>query len=402
MKVEYFEKIDANWKVIRPVAYFVMIPDGYPGTKKWPWEMAIHGVGEWSNGSIENLKNLEGGFDYDGDGQRDDGPPFATADMKKAVDQYGIILVVPTYESNTFLEPSQINYVYDQIKAKYSVVDKMLLTGFSYGGGATAKYISSSAANAARVAYAVPCAATNHLQDASIVAKAGLPVHFFSNDKDDRVSVSNTNAMYDKIIAANPVIKPLKTIFRRDGHGSNIEAWSLTPPKAPGGQGFTDAAENIYEVYLSILANGPRQMKAGSVTTPVPEPSPIPTPTAKPVTSYTLNGNIATLDGSKSTGYVTGLDGKWEFVGGPSGVQSWDVFKKGSNYITAEATLPKQGTYVFRFILKGADPVNLTVTSGRTVTGYDPVTGLLSYSDGSTEKVTVVAVKTATGEVVQL
>lgn len=400
MKVEYYPKRDDKWNVIRQVAYMVFTPDNYPGTKKWPWEMAVHGVGEWSAGTIENLKNLADGFDYDGDGQRDDGPPFAIADMKKAVDQYGIVLVVPTYESNTFFEPAQVNYVYDQVKAKYSVVDKMLLTGFSYGGGATMKYISSSAANAARVAYAVPCAATNSMTDASVVTKAGLPVHFFSNDNDDRVNVSNTKTMYNALIAASPTIKPLMTIFRRDGHGSNIEAWSLAPPKAPGGSGFTDAAENIYQAYIDIMANGPRQMKSGTVISPTPTDPP-PTTTKQAIVSYTQAGNVVVLDGQKSTGWTSGLEGSWSLASAPAGVASWDVFPKGSNYIVAGAVLPKTGQYSFLFKL-GTETKTVDLTYGKAPVKFDPVTGMLTYSDGSTEKVTVTAVKTASGEVIQL
>lgn len=400
MKVEYYPKRDASYNVVRDTGYAVITPDAYNSAKKWPIEMAVHGVGERGGGTQKNLENLVNGFDYDNDGKIDS-PGFVTDDMKKAVDKYGIVLVVPTYESNEFFEPAKVNWVLDEVNKKYSVVAKMLHTGFSYGGGCTMKYASSSPANAARVAYCVPCAATNSLADVSVLAKSGVPVHLFSNDRDDRVDVSNTKAMYNALMAANPAIKPLMTIFRRDGHGSNIEAWSLTPPKAPGGQGFIDAAENIYEVYLSILANGPRQMKAGAVTVPPVDPPP-PTTTKTAIVSYTQAGNVVILDGSKSTGYSSGLEGSWSLANGPAGVASWDVFPKGSNYITAGAVLPKTGTYQFLFKLGDTETKTVDITYGKAPVKYDPVTGLLTYSDGSTEKVTVVAVKTATGEVVNL
>lgn len=406
-RVEFYPKRDSTWKVIRDVAFEVITPDNYGTGKKWPVVFAIHGVGERSSGTIDNLKNLFLGFDYNNDGFRE-GPAFVTDDMKKAVNLYGIVLVVPTYETTQFFEPAMVNQVYDFVKANYSVVDKMLITGFSYGGGATIKYVSSSTANAARVAYAVPCAATNHMVDASIPGKAGVPVHAFSNDNDNIVNVSNTKTFINAINGTNPALKALMTIFRRDGHGSNVEAWALTPPKAPGGQGFTDAAENIYQVYLDILANGPRQMKAGTVVTPPPVYVP-PTTTSKAIVTYTMNGNVVKLDGSQSTGYTTGLDGVWDLAAAPSGLYSWDVFLKGSGYIVADATLTKPGTYSFRFKLKG-DPEIKTVdiNYGKTPVGYDSSTGLLTYSDGSTIKATAVyssgkwTVKTATGEVVNL
>lgn len=394
MKIDYYPKHDANWQVINARGFLVITPDAYPGTKKWPWELAVHGVGERSAGTIDNLKNLVLGFDYDGNGTRE-GAAFVTDDMKKAVDQYGIVMVIPTYESNEFFEPDMVNFVYDFMQKIYSVVDKMLLTGFSYGGGATIKYTSSSAANAARVAYAVPCAATNSLADATVLTKSLVPVHFFANDKDPTVDVSNTKSMVNVLSAA----KPLMTIFRRDGHGSNVEAWSLTPPKAPGGQGFTDAAENIYQVYLDILANGPRQMKSGTV---IPTPTPTPMPTKTAVVSYTQAGNVVILDGSKSSGYTSGLEGRWSLITAPAGVSSDNVFPKGSNYITAGAVLPKPGAYSFLFKLGDTETKTVNITYGKAPVKFDPLTGLLTYTDGSTEKVTVVSVKTATGEVIQL
>lgn len=398
-KVDYYAKRDSTWKVVRDVAVEVVTPDNYGTHKKWPVVFAIHGVGERSSGTIDNLKNLYLGFDYNNDGFRE-GPAFVTDDMKKAVNLYGIVLVVPTYETTQFFEPTMVNSVYDFVKSKYSVVDKMLITGFSYGGGATIKYVSSSTANAARVAYAVPCAATNSLADATIPGKASVPVHAFSNDNDNVVNVSNTKTFINAINATNPALKALMTIFRRDGHGSNVEAWSLTPPKAPGGTGFTDAAENIYQVYLDILANGPRQMKAGAVINPTPTDPP-PTTTKTAIVSYTQAGNVIILDGSKSTGYTSGLEGTWSLISAPAGVSSWDVFPKGSNYITAGAILPKIGTYSFQFKLD-TEIKTVSITYGKAPVKYDPVTGLLTYSDGSTEKVTVAAVKTSTGEVIQL
>lgn len=399
MKVEYYPKRDASYNVVRDTGYAVITPDTYNTAKKWPLFMAVHGMGERGGGTQKNLENLLNGFDWDNDGKIDS-PGFVTNDMKTAVDKYGIVIVVPTYESNEFFEPAKVNWVLDDVNKRYSVVAKMMHSGFSLGGGCVIKYASSSDANAARVAYCVPCAATNALVGAATITKGNIPVHLFSNDNDNIVNVSSTKAIYNAITAANPAIKPLMTIFRRDGHGSNIEAWSLTPPKAPGGQGFTDAAENIYEVYLSILANGPRQMKAGAVTNPVPDPPP-PTTTKTAIVSYTQAGNVVVLDGSKSTGYSSGLEGSWSLASGPAGVASWDVFPKGSNYITAGAVLPKTGSYQFLFKL-GDTSKTVDITYGKAPVKYDPVTGLLTYSDGSTEKVTVVSVKTATGEVVQL
>lgn len=406
-RVDYYPKRDSTWKVIRDVAVAMVLPDNYPGgATKWKFAMVIHGIGERSAGTIENLKNLVLGFDYNNDGFRE-GSALVTDDMKRAVNLYGIILVIPTYESTQFFEPALINNVYDFVQANYSVVPKMLLTGFSYGGGAVTKYITSSTANAARVAYAVPCAPVSSIVTASIPGAAKIPVHFFVNDNDNNGStnLNVTKNMVNALNASNPAIPAIYTAFRKDGHGGNVEAWSLTPPKAPGGQGFIDGAENVYQVYADILANGPRQMKAGSAIVIPPPPPPV--TTTKAIVSFTMTGNVVKLDGSKSTGYTTGLDGVWELASAPAGLYGWDVFLRGSSYIVAEATLPKPGTYSFRFKLKG-DPEIKTVSIdyGKVPVGVE-ATGKLTFSDGTTQSVTVIysngqwIVKTDAGVIIQ-
>lgn len=406
-RVDYYPKRDSTWKVIREVGLLVIPPDNYSTAKKWPFKLVIHGIGERSAGTIENLKNLALGFDYNNDGFRE-GSALVTDDMKRAANLYGIVLIVPTYESTQFFEPALVNNVYDFVQANYSLVPKMLLSGFSYGGGAVTKYITSSTANASRVAYAVPCAPVNSMITASIPGTLKLPVHFFVNDNDNNgaTNLSVTKAMVNSLNASNPTIPAIYTAFRKDGHGGNVEAWSLTPPKAPGGQGFIDAAENIYQVYTDILANGPRQMKSGTVINPTPTPIPSPV-TAKAIVSFTMIGNIVKLDGSKSTGYVTGLDGIWELDTRPAGLYSWDVFLRGSSYIVADATLTKPGSYSFRFKLKGDPEVKtITVDYGKVPVGVE-ATGLLTFSDGTTQKVTVIysngqwIVKTDTGAIIQ-
>jgi hypothetical protein len=410
MQVKYFPKLNLDYSKIagQDIAFDVLTPD-IPRDKYF-LEIAIHGIGERSGGTIDNLKNLVLGFDYNGDGVRESA--FVTDDMKKAVDQFGIIMIVPTYESNTFFEPAKINQLYDWAQKNYLCHPKMILTGFSLGGGAVVKYITSSIANANRVAYAIPCAATNDVAYPAIPGQAGLAVHAFHNDNDDRVHVSSTKSIISEINKSNPALKALMTIFRKDGHGGNIEAWGLAPPKAPNGEGFTDAAENIYQVATDIILNGPRQMKSGTAQpTPAPQPAPAPLPALQPVVSYKVEGNDIHLTGDKSTGYKTGADGRWEFVSAPAGVTKAQVFPGGSTYINADGKLPKPGTYKFEFYLKGVSkPVEVTVehgTAAKTLTGFDSSTDTITYSDGTTEKgIAVLAngkwtIKNSSGKVIE-
>lgn len=410
MQVIYKPKLNPDQSPIagmeNGVAHAILLPDNYDPGKKYVLEIAVHGIGELSAGTLANLENLVLGPDYNGDGVRE-GNPFVTADMKKAVDLYDIVMVIPTYSK--FFEPQLVNWCYDHAQANYNLYPKFIYTGFSLGGGAGIKYGTSSEANAKRLAYLVLCAPTVNMVDKTIPGKVGLPVHCFHNDKDDRVNVSSTKTIVSAI-NETATLKAIYTIFREDGHGGNIEAWSLTPPKAPNGQGFTDSAENIYQVATDIIKTGiPRQMKSGTPSVVIPSPTE-PPPGTQAIVSYTIEGNNIHLRGDKSTGYTSGTQGKWELVSAPNNLKSWDVFPKGSTYINADGVMPVPGTYVFRFILLNTSPVEVVVNHGeavKTFSGFDSTTDLITYSDGSTEPGTAVfsngkwTVKNQGGQIIQ-
>lgn len=388
MTTKYYPARDNNNTQIRQFAIAVLLPDNYDPAKKWPWMMSVHGMGERSDGQEAHLKNLVEGIDFDKNGTID--WVFAMESMKKAVDLYGIVIVVPTYQG--FFEPDKINAIYDFVAKEYSLVDKFVYEGFSLGAGAGMKYAMSSTANANRLAYLVPVAPTREYKASNAIALAKLPVHIFVNDQDDNVAtnLSVTKAIITDINKTNPLTPAIYTAFRQSGHGGHGEAVGVVAPKAPGGQGVTDASENIYQVYLDILKNGPRQMKTGGAFTPAPTPTPVPTipATVTAKTRYELSGSAVKLIGRESTGYKDGLEGVWEFVSGPAGVTAQQVFPGGSNYIDADAKLPAPGSYVFRFTLKGAAPTTVAIVYGsvKTITAFNIDT--VTFSDGTTEKAT--------------
>lgn len=416
MIVKYFPKLNPDQSQIpgQEIAFAVLIPDSYTSTKKWILEIATHGMGERSGGTLENLKNLVLGPDYDSDGDRD-GAAFVTADMKKAVDRYGIVMFIPTYSN--FFEPNMVNYVYDYAMSHYNLYPKMIYTGFSLGGGSGIKYGTSNESNARRVGLLILCAPTLDIIDKTIPGRVGLPVHCFHNDGDPnnpndgdpKVPASNSRTIVSKINESNPAIRAQYTFFNQGDHGGNIEAWALTPPVAPGGQGVLDASENIYQWGTDCIINGPRQMRSG---TAVIQPPPVieAPPTVTPITSYTIDEKGIHLVGDKSIGYKTGGDGRWELLTAPSGVTKAQVFPGGSTYINADGKLPEPGTYVFQFSLKGAvKPVEVTVQHGeavKTFSGFNSTTDLITYSDGTTEKGEATflqgkwTVKTAGGKVI--
>lgn len=404
-KVDYFPKRDATYNQIRDVGYAVLTPENTQAGQKLKLAIFVHGHGERSGGTIESLKNLVLGPDNNNDGVRE--PGFVTDDMKRAVNLFGLLLIVPTYESDQVtLSVAKINTLYDWAQANYSVYPKMMVTGFSGGGGSVLAYIKSTLDNANRCAYAILCASINAGGDKTIPGRANLPVHVSTNNDDKTVSKTNSQQIVADI-NATATLKALYTEFIRSGHGSNEMMWSLTPPKAPSGIGFTDAAESIYQVFDDIIRTGtPRQMKSGTVI-PSPEPAPTP-PTTKAIAKFTLIGPNLKLDGSSSTGWTNGTDGVWEYVSGP--VQySWDVFTQGSSYIIANTTLKVAGKYQFAFKLKGDPEVQIiAVDFGKIVVSFDSLTGLISYSDGTTEKGTAIysagkwVLKNSSGQIIIL
>src|SRR5687767_3592 len=108
MQVKYYPKLDDSGNKIREFAVAVLLPDAYTSSKEWPWMMAVHGIGERSQGKKENLENLVlGSLQPDGTRKW----PFVTDEMKKAVEKYGLVMFIPTYEN--FFEPDIVNRNYD-------------------------------------------------------------------------------------------------------------------------------------------------------------------------------------------------------------------------------------------------------------------------------------------------
>lgn len=407
MQIKYLPRLNADYSQIpgRDIAFAILLPDGYNTSKKWKWGIAVHGQGELSPGALVNLENLVEGFDYNGDGIRE-GAAFVTDSMKWAVDAHQLIMVIPTY--NNFLEPADVDKIYDYMLANYSVQNTFMHTGFSLGGGCVFKYASSSDTRAKRVHLAIPCAGVSSLVSASVAAKNGTVWHAFANDGDKRVGASNTTSQIDKINGQAPTIKALYTLFHRDvpnadNHGGNNEAWDKIPPKAPGGHGFTDAAETIYQLNDAILTTGPRQMKAGNIVTP-PPPIPDPIPVSLTADFNLTDGQTITttsfeMDASASSGQGNNWDSyKWDVKPiSPLTNKAYGVQPDGA-YGGPKKMLLNIVDGTFEIVLTVKDKAGKTAQKKvqvnarmgavppKTVTGFDSATDLITYSDGSTER----------------
>lgn len=416
MKVKYYPAVDATWKQLNkyPFGWGVLYPDNWDGSKKWPTMYFVPGMGNLSAGTQEDIDNLFKGYDYDGSGPagRVDAPVIA--DQVAAVDRYGIILVVVAYKA--FFQPEHFGYMYDIVKKDFNTEDRWLQTGFSWGAGSGLKTVRD-ATQAARIACACACAATNEGGTWDTAKKAGVLMHLFVNTGDNNgpTAMTVTKGMVDAYNATNPAVKANYTAYNRTGHGGVEWAYTLTPPAAPGGQGMTNLTENIYQWYLDVLKNGPRPMRSGTIpttpTNPVPPEQPT-NPTLKAVLNIKDGAVITTptlaLDASASEG-VTGTDWNKYVIGvlpadwGKNGGFKWTP----DGFMSPKGVLSglKNGQYKLTLAVRDAkgatstEEINITVAldgtpAPRTITSNDGKT--LKFSDGTSEAIISVTTAKAT------
>lgn len=390
MKPIFYPAFDNNYNPLQKVGIVMLFPDNHDYTKPAPWMTFLHGMGNLGDGRQESLENLILGYRYSPDAERVNAP--VPKDFITAVDQYGIVGVVPNYSK--YFEPDSWNFVYDFVRAKYNLVDKFLGTGFSWGAGSLMKYVRASLANANRVALACPVAPTNDGGSWDNV-KNGRTVYWnFVNKGDDNgpTNLSVSQNMVNGFNATTPPIRGLLTAKDINGHGGVEWALGLTPPKTPGGVGFTDAAENIYQLYLDILKAGPRQPKTGTIQPPAATL----TAAFNLVDRQVVTTSVFDLDASASIGVKTGWDAyKWDIV--PINAK-WMTLQDGA-YGGPKKRISNLSNGTYSLTLTVKDPVGNTAQKAITITvqlsgtvlkqpvSFDWATQTLTFSDGSKEVV---------------
>lgn len=340
-------------------------PKNYTPDKKYPVVVLVPGMGDRSQGLIGDLINVTDGYDYDGAGPLPRQWAVETPQFEAMIEQFQFIGVTVTYPSE--FNPNDMNYVLDTVEKHFSVdTSREAAIGFSLGGGAILRYITSSLSNAKRLAFAVAAAPVSWATVTNNVIDAGVQFIGTTYETDPVVSASNVKNFINAI--SNTVPKPVLIIYPGNAHGGFNEIINYPA---------------IYEYLLKTSRDNRLQFVVGGTLTPPVEP---PTTTVKAVTSYKITGNQISLIGSKSTGYTIGYDGVWALKSGPATAKQ--VFPTGSSYIDATGILPVPGTYVFTFSLKGALPVDVTVpygTAEKVVKEFDSVMDIITFTDGSME-----------------
>lgn len=339
-----------------------------------------HGMGERGAGLKPNLVNVVDGFDYDGDGPLPRQYPIETAEAEAFAAAYNAHLVTVNYP--TEFNPNDFDYVIDTCIADFPVDEQKIgIIGFSLGGGAVLRYVTSSVERAKRLSFAVAAAPVNWATTHKNVVDAGLQMICTTCENDPVVSPSNVKDFVSKVNALNPKLPAKLIIYKGNAHS-----------------GFSEVINNrwIYEYFAKTNRDNrvPFEIPTELVDT-------IPVGTLNAVPVYALNGNLLTLDGSKSTGQNYGF---WGFTAAPDGVNIWGLNLGGN--IKAQIVLPKQGTYKLRLTVSNAakqtDAEEITVVYGSAPTPprvLVEATGsiVLKYSD---ESIGTASVKVVDGRLV--
>lgn len=371
--------------VYRQAGFAVVTPPNMDKNKRYPVWVAIHGIDERGNGSIDALRNALLGFDYDAHGPNPRIPSTVHEDMLAAVKAGKCIVACINYEGEC--QPEHINSVLNELEVNYPIdKDREAIIGFSYGGGVVMRYITSSQANADRIALAIAAAPVSWASNWSYAKNSRLPVWGVTNTTDPRVSPNNVKTMMNNFNALNPDPAGRLIILPGSGHGGmrEIQALNLAP-------------QNIYDYLAAITKNNPLPYPAASQ--PAPAPPVIP---ALPVLKYTAPTVTSVASFKLQACQSTGWDSfKWGVIGVPKGANVYSPFiTSGAGWCEASVTLTVEGAYtMWAQACKGSECVRdtfvvtyqkTTVPVPRTPVSYETTTGLLLFSDGTIEKATAV------------
>jgi hypothetical protein len=377
----YYPRVSLTSEVYRQQGYAVIKPTNYNPAKAYPVWLLIHGRGERGEGKIANLRNVVQGFDYNGDGIREEA--VATDDFKKAINLYQFLAVVVTY-GNEF-NPTDINFVLNDVEKNWSVDrSREAIIGFSLGGGSVVRYVTSSQENADRLATAIACAPVNWGTNYSYIKNSSLPFIVTTNQTDNVVSPSNAKTIVANSNALNPVPLTHLVVFPLSGHGSINEMLKLKYPGVP---------ELIY-TYLNRITNiQPKIYGDTVIISPPVEPRPTNKAPVINLTdiSVTTTTGLMTLNACTSVGYdyIT-----WTAFQVPTGVNIYsNFFPGGAGACKVSAAFKTEGTYGIKAVAcKGATCVadSVYITYQKTSTpvpvtalSWESTTKMLILSDGT-------------------
>jgi predicted peptidase len=191
-KKEFSSKADLH--------YWVILPDGFVETEKYPLVLFLHGAGERGE-DLEMVKKH--------------GPFRKLAERAEPV-----ILVAPQCPKEAWWSAEALEKLLDQVERDYRVDKKRVyLTGLSMGGFGT---WALAAAEPKRFAAILPICGGGNPAEASKLKK--IPMWVFHGDQDKTVPLQKSQEMVDAVIKAGG--EPKFTIYPGVGHDSWTRAYA--------------------------------------------------------------------------------------------------------------------------------------------------------------------------------
>lgn len=317
-------------------------------SEKYPLLIFLHGIGERGNGTsqLSRVKNVAiPRYIAEGNPMRfyKDGKwhSFIVLSPQCAM-KYSMW---PTLYVDALLEYAEKNLRIDK--------SRIYLTGLSMGGGGTWKYVSASQANASKFAAIATVCAPATLTNGCNIAQAKLPMWAFHAKDDNVVNVSALTNSLNKVLACNPTVKPLQTIWNNGGHAVWDRAYNT---------GHSYQNPNVFEWFLGFTRN---TNDGGGQQKPPPNKAPM----AAAGSDRTISaGSAAAVSLDASASYDT--DGSivaytWTQIGGKK------VPIHASNRAHAIAKNLDAGSYAFRITVtdnngaKHSDDVLIKVTGSK-------------------------------------
>jgi dienelactone hydrolase len=390
-------------QTIGEVDYYVRESDAKEGLavryagKRGPVLLLIPGMGDRSQGALENLINVVDGYDYDGTGPQPRQYAVETEAMQAMAKKYGVTLITVTYPSE--FNPNDVQYALNTVIQNYDVdPERTYIHGFSLGGGAVLRYITSSLVNASGLAGAAAAAPVNWASNIDNVVNAELQFIGSTYETDNTVPSSNVKNFVAAINARNPKYPAYLKVYPGVAHG-----------------GFNEMLANeAYWQWMAINSRAKRIPFTGGAVS-IPTIPTIPTmPTTAKADFNIKEGQIITtssieLDASASVGVinnnyyweVTKNSAPWvgqKLAGGAGG---------GPKKLLSNLT---DGPYTIRLTINGdvkserrLVEVKLGATpepepTPKVPTVYSIASRLITFDDGSIEKAVSVTFKTESGK----
>ena len=329
--------------------YYEYLPEGYDanGTATYPLILYMTGIGEFGSGNAADLpKVLKHGIT-----KIIEAGTFPKSFTVKG-QTHRFIVITPQFRGSDRPNADDMNDVLNYIIANYKVnVNRIYISGYSYGGGLCFAYTGANATYAKRIAAIVPVANPDPLGNkdsiiyarSRVIAANNVPVWAAHNERDPTESSAVTKTYIANINEAPAPTPPARmTIYDAGGHDACVKTYN--PARILDSANGLNAYEWMLQYQRGAAPNAPPVAAAGADQT-----------ITLPASSITLSGSATDEDGTIS-GYA------WTKTSGPTASIT--------NAAAAETTVTglAEGTYTFR----------LTVTDNDGATATDDVTVIVN------------------------